>query len=135
FGLVGGWVLAGRMLAPLTRITDAARRAGAGSLSHRIALPGRSDELRQLADAFDQMLARLEAQVNEQRRFAANASHELRTPLAVTRALLDVARDDPDHDVDELINRLAAVNERAVEVTEALLLLARAEERSFERTP
>src|SRR3954466_1068894 len=75
FGLVGGWVLAGRMLAPLTRITDATRRAATGSLSHRIRLDGRNDEFRELADAFDAMLARLEAQVAEQQRFAANASH------------------------------------------------------------
>src|SRR5689334_1984004 len=77
FGLVGGWILAGRMLEPLTRITDATRRAANGSLSHRIRLPGRDDEFRELADAFDTMLARLEAQVAEQQRFAANASHEL----------------------------------------------------------
>ncbi|MDQ1514588.1 MAG: two-component system, OmpR family, sensor histidine kinase VanS, partial [Actinomycetota bacterium] len=92
FGLVGGWLLAGRMLAPVVRITDATRIAATGSLSHRIRLPGRKDEFRELADAFDTMLARLEAQVAEQQRFAANASHELRTPLAVTQTLLDVAR-------------------------------------------
>src|SRR5206468_11304825 len=90
FGLVGGWILAGRMLAPLTRITDATRMAATGSLSHRIRLPGRQDEFRELADTFDTMLARLEAHVAEQRRFAANASHELRTPLAITQTLLDV---------------------------------------------
>lgn len=78
FGLVGGWILAGRMLAPLTRIADATRRATNGSLSHRIRLPGRKDEFCELADAFDAMLARLEAHVAEQQRFAANASHELR---------------------------------------------------------
>src|SRR2546423_915807 len=77
FGLLGGWLLAGRMLAPLTRITDATRLAANGSLSHRIRLPGRRDEFRELADAFDTMLARLEAHVAEQQRFAANASHEL----------------------------------------------------------
>ena len=76
FGLLGGWFLAGRMLSPLARITDATRTAAAGSLSHRIRLPGRSDEFRELADAFDAMLARLEAHVTEQQRFAANASHE-----------------------------------------------------------
>src|SRR3954447_14463268 len=92
FGLVGGWLLAGRMLAPLDRITDATRTAATGSLSHRIRLEGRNDEFRELADAFDTMLARLEAHVAEQQRFAANASHELRTPLAVTQTLLDVAR-------------------------------------------
>ena len=95
FGLVGGWLLAGRMLAPLDRITDATRIAANGSLSHRIRLPGRRDEFRELADAFDAMLARLEAHVAEQQRFAANASHELRTPLAITQTLLDVARNDP----------------------------------------
>src|SRR4051794_6565335 len=84
FGLVGGWLLAGRMLAPLTRITDATRAAADGSLSHRIELPGRRDEFRELADSFDTMLAELESHVAEQERFAANASHELRTPLAIT---------------------------------------------------
>jgi two-component system sensor histidine kinase VanS len=135
FGLLGGWVLAGRMLAPLTRITDATRRATSGSLSHRVRLPGRRDEFRELADAFDAMLARLEAHVAEQRRFAANASHELRTPLAVSKALLDVARADPHHDTRELIDRLHAVNTRAIGLTEALLLLSRADQRSFVREP
>jgi two-component system sensor histidine kinase VanS len=131
FGLVGGWVLAGRMLAPLTRITEATRLAATGSLSHRIALEGRQDELRELADAFDGMLGRLEAHVEEQRRFAANASHELRTPLAVTQTLLEVACSDPDPDYGELVDRLAAVNTRAIELTEALLVLSRADQRSF----
>jgi two-component system sensor histidine kinase VanS len=133
FGLVGGWLLAGRMLAPLRRITDATRTAAAGSLSHRIRLAGRSDEFRELADAFDAMLARLEAHVAEQRRFAANASHELRTPLAITQTLLDVARSDPDRDTDELLDRLYAVNARAIDLTEALLVLSRADQRSFTR--
>jgi two-component system sensor histidine kinase VanS len=133
FGLVGGWLLAGRMLAPLARITDATRTAAAGSLAHRIQLPGRSDEFRELADAFDRMLARLEAQVAEQERFAANASHELRTPLAVTQTLLDVARRDPNRDNGELVDRLHVVNTRAIDLTEALLLLSRADQRSFVR--
>jgi two-component system, OmpR family, sensor histidine kinase VanS len=131
FGLVGGWLLAGRMLAPLTRITDATRVAATGSLSHRIRLGGRSDEFRELADAFDTMLARLEAHVAEQQRFAANASHELRTPLAITQTLLDVARNDPNRDNGELVDRLHAVNTRAIDLTEALLLLSRADQRSF----
>jgi two-component system, OmpR family, sensor histidine kinase VanS len=131
FGLVGGWLLAGRMLAPLTRITDATRVAANGSLSHRIRLPGRRDEFRELADAFDAMLARLEAQITEQQRFAANASHELRTPLAITQTLLDVARTDPNRDNGELVDRLRAVNTRAIDLTEALLLLSRADRRSF----
>jgi two-component system, OmpR family, sensor histidine kinase VanS len=133
FGLLGGWILAGRMLAPLTRITDATRKAANGSLSHRIQLDGRKDEFRELADAFDAMLARLEAHVAEQQRFAANASHELRTPLAITRSLLDVARNDPNRDVDELVDRLQAVNARAIDLTEALLLLSRANQRAFAR--
>jgi two-component system sensor histidine kinase VanS len=135
FGLVGGWFLAGRMLAPLARVTDATRMAADGSLSHRIRLPGRSDEFRELADAFDTMLARLEAHVAEQQRFAANASHELRTPLAVTQTLLEVARSDPNRDNGELVDRLHAVNARAIDLTEALLLLSRADQRSFGREP
>jgi two-component system, OmpR family, sensor histidine kinase VanS len=131
FGLFGGWLLAGRMLAPLARITDATRTATTGSLAHRIQLEGRSDEFRELADSFDAMLARLEAHVAEQQRFAANASHELRTPLAVTQTLLDVARKDPNRDSGELVDRLHAVNTRAIDLTEALLLLSRADQRSF----
>ena len=133
FGLAGGWILAGRMLAPLARITDATRMAANGSLSHRIGLPGPSDEFRELADAFDTMLAQLEAHVAEQRRFAANASHELRTPLAITQTLLDVARNDPNRDSGELNERLRAVNARAIDLTEALLLHSRAGQRSFTR--
>ena len=133
FGLLGGWLLAGRMLAPLTRITDATRMAATGSLSHRIELEGRQDEFRELADSFDAMLARLEAHVVEQRRFAANASHELRTPLAITQTLLDVARNDPNRDTGELVDRLRVVNTRAIDLTEALLLLSRADQRSFTR--
>jgi two-component system sensor histidine kinase VanS len=135
FGLLGGWFLAGRMLAPLARITDATSMAANGSLSHRIRLPGPSDEFRELADAFDTMLARLEAHVGEQQRFAANASHELRTPLAITQTLLDVARNDPNRDSGELDERLRAVNARAIELTEALLLLSRADQRSFASEP
>jgi two-component system sensor histidine kinase VanS len=131
FGLVGGWLLAGRMLAPLARIADATRTAANGSLSHRIRLPGHRDEFRELADAFDTMLARLEAQIAEQQRFAANASHELRTPLAVTQTLLDVARNDASRDTGELVDRLHAVNTRAIDLTEALLLLSRADQKSF----
>src|ERR671937_2412629 len=133
FGLLGGWLIAGRMLAPLTRITDATRVAANGSLAHRIRLPGRRDEFRELADAFDAMLAQLEAHIAEQQRFAANASHELRTPLAITQALLDVARKDPNRDNAELVDRLHAVNTRAIDLTEALLLLSRADQRSFNR--
>jgi len=132
-GLVGGWILAGRMLAPLDRIGAAAQLATEGSLSHRVALEGPRDEFRDLADIFDSMLEQLEAHVAEQQRFAANASHELRTPLTTSQALLEVARTDPERDVDALISRLQEVNTRAIELTEALLLLSRADRRSFAR--
>jgi two-component system, OmpR family, sensor histidine kinase VanS len=107
--------------------------AATGALSHRIRLPGHRDEFRELADAFDAMLARLEAHVAEQQRFAANASHELRTPLAITQTLLDVARNDLNRDTGELVHRLHLVNTRAIDLTEALLLLSRADQRSFTR--
>ncbi|MDX3838680.1 sensor histidine kinase [Streptomyces europaeiscabiei] len=133
FGLVGGWILAGRMLAPLTQIADAARMAGTGSLSHRIRMQGRQDEFRELSDAFDSMLEQLESHVAEQQRFAANASHELRTPLAISRTLLDVARKDPTGDRGELVERLHAVTTRAIDLTEALLLLSRGDRGNFTR--
>ena len=135
FGLLGGWILAGRMLAPLARITDATRIAATGFLAHRIRLPGRSDEFRELADAFDGMLARLEAHVAQQQRFAANASHELRTPLAITQTLLDVARNDPNRGCGDLVERLRAINTGAIDLTEALLVLSRTDQRSFTREP
>ncbi|MER8187594.1 HAMP domain-containing sensor histidine kinase [Kitasatospora sp. NPDC094015] len=133
FGLLGGWILAGRMLAPLARITDAARLAGTGSLSHRIRMTGRQDEFRELSDAFDVMLDQLESHVGEQQRFAANASHELRTPLAISRTMLDVARRDPTRDRGELVERLHVVNARAIDLTEALLLLSRSDRGDFPR--
>ncbi len=135
FGLLGGWLLAGRMLAPLTRIADAARMAASGSLSHRIRMEGSKDEFRELADVFDTMLEQLESQVLEQKRFAANASHELRTPLAISQTLLDVARNDPTGDQGVLLERLHAVNTRAIDLTEALLLLSRSDLRTFTSEP
>ncbi|WP_199435212.1 sensor histidine kinase [Qaidamihabitans albus] len=134
FGVLGGWILAGRMLAPLTRIADAARMASDESLSHRIRMEGRKDEFRELADVFDTMLEQLESHVAEQQRFAANASHELRTPLAISQTLLDVARNDPARDQRELIERLHTVNTRAIDLTEALLLLSRGD-RGFTSEP
>ncbi|WP_424464360.1 sensor histidine kinase [Pseudoclavibacter helvolus] len=131
FALGGGWFLAGRMLAPLTRITHATRAAAAGSLSHRIRLDGKRDEFTDLADSFDAMLAQLESHVAQQQRFAANASHELRTPLAISQTLLDVARKDPNHDHNEVLGRLHSVNARAIELTEALLVLSRTEHGTF----
>src|SRR6266480_1952034 len=129
FGLLGGWLLAGRMLAPLTRITDATRMAANGSLSHRIELEGREDEFRELADAFDTMLARLKAHVAEQQRFAANASHELRTPLAITQTLLDVARNDPSRDNENLVDRPRVAGAEAADLTCELLLLSGPDQR------
>src|SRR5207244_3145964 len=89
-----GWLLSGRMLRPLREITGTARRLSAANLHERIALEGPRDELRELADTFDGMLARLDGAFASQRRFAANASHELRTPLAIMRAQIDVALAD-----------------------------------------
>src|SRR5690606_5347380 len=102
---------------------------------HRVELEGANDEFRELADAFDAMLARLEAHVAEQQRFAANASHELRTPLTITQTLLEVARADSARGDDELLERLHAVNQRAIDLTEAMLLLSRSDQRTFAREP
>ncbi|GGM75672.1 two-component sensor histidine kinase [Lentzea pudingi] len=135
FGLLGGWLLAGRMLSPLDKIADAARLAAKGSLSHRIRLPGKTDEFRELSDAFDTMLEKLESHVAEQRRFAANASHELRTPLAISQSLLDVARQDPAKVDGELVDRLHTTTRRAIDLTEALLLLSRGDRGTFTREP
>ena len=126
-----GWLVAGRVLRPLRMMTATTRRISERNLGARLALSGPRDELKDLADTVDGLLARLEAHVAEQQRFAANASHELRTPLAVTQTLLDVARSDPNRSDDELVERLHAVNTRAIDLTEALLLLARAGQRSF----
>jgi two-component system, OmpR family, sensor histidine kinase VanS len=129
-----GWLVAGRVLRPLRTMTATTRQISERNLNERLALPGPRDELRELADTIDGLLARLEAHVAEQRRFAANASHELRTPLATTQAMLEVARDDPAAPADaELIERLHTVNARAIDLTEALLLLSRADQRSFPR--
>ncbi|WP_345799993.1 HAMP domain-containing sensor histidine kinase [Microbacterium sp. AZCO] len=126
FGLLGGWLLAGVVLRPLDRITEVARLARDGALDQRIALPGSRDELTDLADAFDAMLDRVQGTLDEERRFAANASHELRTPHAIIRTMVEVAQADPDgRDVDTLLARIAATNERAIAVTESLLALAR----------
>jgi two-component system sensor histidine kinase VanS len=128
-----GWLIAGRVLRPLRAMTATTRQISERNLHQRLALPGPRDELKDLADTIDGLLARLQAHVAEQQRFAANASHELRTPLAVTQTLLDVARSDPNRDDGELVERLHAVNARAIDLTEALLLLSRADQRSFTR--
>jgi two-component system, OmpR family, sensor histidine kinase VanS len=128
-----GWIVAGRVLRPLRAMTASTQQISERNLNERLALSGPRDELRDLADTIDGLLARLEAHVAEQQRFAANASHELRTPLAVTQTMLDVARSEPNRDDGELVERLHAVNTRAIALTEALLLLSRAGQRSFTR--
>ncbi|HJS93287.1 MAG TPA: HAMP domain-containing sensor histidine kinase [Solirubrobacteraceae bacterium] len=128
-----GWLVAGRVLRPLRTMTARTRQISERNLNERLGLSGPRDELKDLADTVDGLLARLEAHVAEQQRFAANASHELRTPLALTQTLLDVARQDPNRDNGELVNRLHEVNTRAIDLTEALLLLSRADRRSFTR--
>jgi two-component system sensor histidine kinase VanS len=128
-----GWLVAGWVLRPLRAMTATTQQISERNLHERLALSGPRDELKDLADTIDGLLVRLEAHVAEQQRFAANASHELRTPLAVTQTLLEVARSDPNRDNGELVERLHAVNTRAIDLTEALLLLSRADQRSFTR--
>jgi two-component system, OmpR family, sensor histidine kinase VanS len=130
-----GWLVAGRVLRPLRAMTATTRQISERNLHERLALSGPRDELKDLADTFDGLLARLEAHVAEQQRFAANASHELRTPLAISQALLDAARKGPTQDPGELVDRLHAVNARAIDLTEALLVLSRADQGSFTREP
>jgi two-component system sensor histidine kinase VanS len=120
-----------RVLRPVSGMTGTVRHMGPQNLGQRIRWSGASDELRELADAVDAMLDRVAVGFEGQRRFAANASHELRTPLAVTQTLLDVARKDPNRANGELVERLHAVNTRAIDLTEALLVLSRADQRSF----
>ncbi|ASO19242.1 hypothetical protein FHR81_001510 [Actinoalloteichus hoggarensis] len=126
--LILAWSITGRVLSPLHRVTSTARRLSAESLGERIDFEGARDEVAELADTFDEMLARLEAAFDSQRRFVANASHELRTPLAVIRTELDVTLADRDADIAEL-RRMAGVvqdaTRRAAQLVEALLLLAK----------
>jgi two-component system, OmpR family, sensor histidine kinase VanS len=129
-----GWLVAGRVLRPLRAMTATTRQISERNLNERLALPGPRDELKDLGDTVDELLGRLEAHVAEQQRFAANASHELRTPLSITQTLLDVASNDPHHDHDELVGRLREVNTRAIDLTEALLLLSRAGQRPIAGT-
>jgi two-component system sensor histidine kinase VanS len=137
FGLVGGWFLAGHMLRPLQRIHRVTQQVSAGSLDHRVRMAGPRDEFRELADTLDTMLDRLQASLDEHRRFAANASHELRTPYAVERSMLDVALADPAGvDVPRLLHRLDRTNRRGTETVEALLALAALDQgRTPARTP
>lgn len=127
---VVSWVLTGQVLRPLHEVTATARRLSAASLGERIRLAGPRDEVADLADTFDAMLARLQAAFESQRRFVANASHELRTPLAVMRTEVDVTLADPAADIAEL-RRMAEVvrqaTRRADDLVESLLTLAHTE--------
>jgi signal transduction histidine kinase len=133
-GLGLGWIVAQRAIRPVGRITAAARRVGAAAhtqsgLRERIALAGPDDEIKELADTFDEMLERLDHAFDAQRRFVANASHELRTPLAINRAVLEVAatRADTPDSTRQLAGHLLAVNDRHARLIEGLLALAESE--------
>jgi signal transduction histidine kinase len=125
-----GWLVAGRALRPVHAITGAARRASEENLGERLALAGPPDELKELADTYDAMLARLDAAFASQRRFVANASHELRTPLTVMRTAIDVTLAKPDRTPAQLEDMAAEVRagvDRAEALIEALLTLARSD--------
>jgi signal transduction histidine kinase len=129
-GVAAAWILTGRALRPLHRVTATARRLSEATLDERIGYAGAEDEVAELAATFDAMLDRLAEAFEAQKRFVANASHELRTPLAVMRTEVDVTLDDPDGDLAEY-RRMARVvrdaSERANALVEALLVLARSE--------
>jgi signal transduction histidine kinase len=136
--VVLGWIMAGRVLRPLRTITAAARDISATSLHRRLALDGPDDELTELGDTFDNLLARLEASFAAQRRFAANASHELRTPLALQRTLVQVALADPDADLQSLrsaCQRVLASGAHQERIIEALLTLSRGQAGLEKREP
>jgi signal transduction histidine kinase len=125
-----GWLVAGRALGPLRTITNAARDISASNLHRRLALDGPDDEVKQLANTFDDLLGRLEASFDAQRQFVANASHELRTPLTLERTLVEVALADPDATVESLratFERVLAAGEQQERLIEALLTLSRSQ--------
>ncbi|MGN9838852.1 sensor histidine kinase [Nonomuraea sp. H19] len=137
-----GWVVAGRVLAPLHRVTDTARKIAAApmaerGLHERIALSGPKDEVKQLADTFDTMVERLDHSFDGQRKFVANASHELRTPLTLNRALVELAmhRRTASPDVKQLGESLLEINARHERLISGLLLLARSEQEIADRSP
>ena len=133
-----GWVVAGRVLRPIGRITAVARDIQATDLSRRIELPGPDDELKQLGDTFDAMLARLDAAFAAQRQFVADASHELRNPLAIIRTNVDVALADPRADPEDLRHTIVVVkraSDRMARLVDDLLALARCQEPIVEHEP
>jgi heavy metal sensor kinase len=136
--LVVGWVIAGRVLAPIGRITSVAREIQATDLSRRIRLQGPDDELKQLADTFDAMLARLDAAFSAQQRFLADASHELRNPLAIIRTNADIALSDPDPHPEDLREAMMVVkraSDRMARLVDDLLALARREAPTLANEP
>ncbi|MFI6485803.1 sensor histidine kinase [Nonomuraea sp. NPDC050663] len=130
-----GWVMSGRVLAPLGRMTATVRRITADRLDRRLAAPGPDDELKELADTFDELLDRLEAAFTAQRRFVANASHELRTPLTLQRAMAEVALADPGADLRAVLERMVAAGQEQERLIEALLILARGQQGLTRREP
>ncbi|MGP4011137.1 sensor histidine kinase [Streptomyces sp. 4N124] len=132
-----GYAMAGRVLSPLGRILRTARAVAGSDLSRRIELDGPDDEIKELADTFDDMLERLQRAFTAQQRFVGNASHELRTPLAINRTLLEVHLSDPNAPVElqQLGKTLLATNERSEQLVEGLLLLARSDNQIVERKP
>jgi signal transduction histidine kinase len=125
-----GWVIAGRALRPLRTITDTAREISASNLHRRLALQGPDDELKQLGNTVDGLLARLETSFDAQRQFVANASHELRTPLTLERTLLELALSDPNASIDSYrhtCEQLLAVGEQQERLIDALLTLSRSQ--------
>ncbi|SEC54495.1 Signal transduction histidine kinase [Streptomyces sp. 2224.1] len=132
-----GYAMAGRVLSPLGRITRTAQRVAGSDLHRRIELGGPDDELKELADTFDEMLDRLDRAFESQRRFVSNASHELRTPLAINRTLLEVQLADPgaSPELAQLGKTLLATNERSEQLVEGLLLLARSENKVVDKKP
>jgi signal transduction histidine kinase len=132
-----GWIMAGRALSPVRRITGTARRVAGRNLGERIALQGPDDEIKELADTFDAMLGRLDASFDGQRQFVANASHELRTPLATNRTLIEVAiasgRVPPD--LRRLVDTILATNARSEQIIDGLLTLARSDSEAIRRLP
>jgi signal transduction histidine kinase len=133
-----GWLVAGRVLKPLRVMTATTRRISERSLHERLALGGPDDELKGLGDTIDELLARLEAAFDSQRRFVANASHELRTPLMFTQTMLQVALADPDLTLDSLRSTcqdVIAVGKDQAQLIDALLILARSQRGLDHRDP
>jgi signal transduction histidine kinase len=132
-----GWIVAGRVLAPVHQITATARRLSQANLHERIALAGPDDEIKELADTFDGMLARLDVAFDSQQRFVANASHELRTPLTTQRALVDVNLADPNASPAQLratLEKIRTVTDESEHLVMSLLALARSERGLDHRT-